>query len=44
MKVIAVIENHKLIHKKISDEEYIKIMNERDPDGKFWIKQMGRMP
>lgn len=44
MKTIVVIENHKLIHKNVSDEEYIKIMNKNDPDGMYWFRQMCRLP
>ncbi len=44
MKIIAVIENGKLLQKHVSDEEYVRIMSERDPDGKYWIRQMCRMP
>lgn len=44
MRLIAVIENGKLLQKRVSNEEYARIMKERDPDGKYWIRQMCKMP
>ncbi len=43
MKVIATIENGKLIHKKVSDKEYIEIMNKRDPDGMEWFRRFAKL-
>ena len=39
MKTIVVIKNGKLLHKKVTDEEYAKINTARDPDGKYFIRQ-----
>lgn len=43
MKVIAVIENGKLIHKKVSEQEYMEIMNKRDPDGMEWFRRFAKI-
>ncbi len=44
MKTITMIEDHKLIHKQVSDKEYTEIMNKRDPDGMYWFHQMCKLP
>ena len=44
MKLIAVIENGKLLQKRVSDEEFAKIMAERDPDGMGWFKRKCALP
>lgn len=44
MKIIAVIENGKLLHKNVSDEEYARIMAERDPDGMGWFRRKCKLP
>ena len=44
MKIIAVIENGKLLHKKVSDEEYARIQESRDPDGMEWFRRKCRLP
>ena len=43
MNVIAITENGKLIHKKVYDQEYIEIMNKRDPDGMEWFRRFAKM-
>lgn len=44
MKVITVIENGKLLHKHVTDEEYSKINDARDSDGMYWFRQMCKLP
>lgn len=44
MKVITVIENGKLLHKHVSDDEYARIMAIRDPDGMEWFRRKCKLP
>lgn len=44
MNTIVVIENKKLIHKQVTNEEYAKINAARDPDGMYWFHQICRLP
>lgn len=44
MKIIAVIENGKLLHKKVSNEEYARIQKSRDPDGMEWFRRKCKLP
>ena len=44
MKVIAVIENGKLLHKRVTDAEYARIMAIRDPDGMEWFRRKCKLP
>ena len=44
MKVIAVIEDGKLLHKKVSDEEYARIQKSRDPTGMEWFYRKCKLP
>ncbi len=44
MKTIVAVEDHKLIRKQVTDEEYAKINAARDPDGMYWFRQMCKLP
>ena len=44
MKIVAVIENGKLLHKNVSDEEYARIQASRDPDGMGWFRRKCKLP